>query len=172
VKRNFVRFGIPAMMLAISACSTQAPNESSPAAASAAQPSSAASHASGARAPSASVSAAHDVAAPGARSVYYDFDSSDIRVDGRNVIQTNAQYLREHPAVKLRIEGNADERGSAEYNLALGQRRAEGVMKAMRAGGVADERMEAVSYGKEKPAAAGHDEASWAQNRRSDIVYR
>jgi peptidoglycan-associated lipoprotein len=71
----------------------------------------------------------------------------------------------------VRVEGNADERGSKEYNLALGQRRAEGVAKAMELLGVSDKRIEAVSYGEEKPKAKGHDEQAWAQNRRSDIVY-
>ena len=78
--------------------------------------------------------------------------------------------LRANPDAKLKIEGNADERGSSEYNLALGQRRAEGVLRALKAGGVADDRLEAVSFGKEKPRGLGHDETSWAENRRSDFA--
>jgi peptidoglycan-associated lipoprotein len=112
------------------------------------------------------------MASPGARSVYYEFDKSDLKAEDRRLVEANARYLRQHPDTKVRIEGNADERGSAEYNLALGQRRAEGVARALRAGGVAEDRLEAVSYGKEKPRAAGHDEKSWAENRRSDMVYR
>ena len=108
---------------------------------------------------------------PSGRSVYYDFDKSDLRAESRALIEANARYLREHPATKVRIEGNADERGSAEYNLALGQRRAENVEKTLRLLGVQDSRMEAISYGKEKPRRTGHDEASWAENRRSDLVY-
>jgi len=110
-------------------------------------------------------------AAPSARSLYYEFDKSDIRPDARSLLEANARYLREHPGVSVRVEGNADERGSAEYNLALGQRRAEGVTRSLKALGVSDARIEAVSLGKEKPRNAGHDEASWAENRRSDIVY-
>lgn len=109
---------------------------------------------------------------PTARSVYYEFDKSDLSAEDRRLIEANARYLRQHPETKVRIEGNADERGSAEYNLALGQRRAETVAKALRAGGVQEDRLEAVSYGKEKPKAYGHDEKSWAENRRSDINYR
>ena len=109
---------------------------------------------------------------PGARSVYYEFDKADLSAEDRRLVEANARYLRQHPDMKVRVEGNADERGSAEYNLALGQRRAEGVAKALRAGGVAEDRLEAVSYGKEKPKADGHDEKSWAENRRSDINYR
>jgi peptidoglycan-associated lipoprotein len=109
---------------------------------------------------------------PNARSVYYEFDKADLSAEDRRLVEANARYLSQHPDTKVRIEGNADERGSAEYNLALGQRRAEGVAKALRAGGVAEDRLEAVSYGKEKPKADGHDEKSWAENRRSDINYR
>jgi peptidoglycan-associated lipoprotein len=109
---------------------------------------------------------------PGTRSVYYEFDKSDLDAEDRRLVAAHARYLRDHPGSKVRIEGNADERGSAEYNLALGQRRAEGVLKALRAGGVQEDRLEAVSYGKEKPKAEGHDEKSWAENRRSDINYR
>jgi peptidoglycan-associated lipoprotein len=106
------------------------------------------------------------------RSIYYDFDKSDIRPESRALIEAHARYLREHPNVKVRIEGNADERGSAEYNLALGQQRSGGVQKVMALLGVPEGRIEAVSLGKEKPKAVGHDEGSWAENRRSDIVYR
>jgi peptidoglycan-associated lipoprotein len=110
-------------------------------------------------------------AMPSERSVYYEFDKSDVKADARQLLQDNARYLREHPNVSVRVEGNADERGSAEYNLALGQRRAEGVRRTLKTLGVSDGRIEAVSLGKEKPKKSGHDESSWAENRRSDIVY-
>ena len=110
-------------------------------------------------------------AAPSERSVYYEFDKSDIRSESRSMLEANARYLREHPNVSVRVEGNSDERGSAEYNLALGQRRAEAVSRTLKTLGVSDARIEAVSLGKEKPKKAGHDETSWAENRRSDIVY-
>jgi len=105
------------------------------------------------------------------RSVYYDFDKADLKTSELRTVEANAKYLRAHPELKVRVEGNADERGSREYNLALGQRRAEGVMKTMSLLGVTPSRMESVSYGNEKPRATGHDETSWSENRRSDIVY-
>jgi peptidoglycan-associated lipoprotein len=106
------------------------------------------------------------------RSVYYDFDKAEIKPESRALIEAHARYLRDNPNVKVRIEGNADERGSAEYNVALGQERSSGVLKMMTLLGVPEGRIEAVSFGKEKPKATGHDEGSWAENRRSDIVYR
>ena len=109
---------------------------------------------------------------PQARSVYYEYDKSEIKTEGTKLIDAHAQYLREHPELKVKVEGNADERGSAEYNLALGQRRADAVQKRMSILGVSTERIETVSFGKEKPKATGHDESSWSENRRSDIVYR
>jgi len=105
------------------------------------------------------------------RSVYYDFDKSLVKSEFRPLIEAHAGYLREHAAASVRIEGNCDERGSREYNLALGQRRADSVRKALELLGVPDQRIETTSWGEEKPRAAGHDEAAWAQNRRSDIIY-
>jgi peptidoglycan-associated lipoprotein len=105
------------------------------------------------------------------RSVYFDFDSNAVKDEYRGLIQTQSKYLSDNRDKKIRIEGNCDERGSREYNLALGQRRAEAVKKIMTVLGVADGRVETVSYGEEKPVAAGHDEAAWAQNRRADIKY-
>jgi peptidoglycan-associated lipoprotein len=87
------------------------------------------------------------------------------------VIELQGQYLARNPALQLRVEGNTDERGSSEYNLALGQRRAQAVKSALQLYGVKDSQVEAVSFGKEKPRATGHDESAWAQNRRADIVY-
>jgi peptidoglycan-associated lipoprotein len=87
-------------------------------------------------------------------------------------VQAHAQYLSSHANRKVRLEGNCDERGSTEYNLGLGQRRADGVKKMLQVGGVKDSQIDAVSYGEEKPRATGHDETSWAQNRRTDLNYR
>jgi peptidoglycan-associated lipoprotein len=106
------------------------------------------------------------------RSIYYDYDKSDIKPEFRPVIEAHAKYLRDHPGASVAIQGNCDERGSHEYNIALGERRSQGVAKMMKLLGVPDRQMEAVSFGEEKPKALGHDEASWAQNRRSDIVYQ
>lgn len=105
------------------------------------------------------------------RSVYYDFDSFAIKDEFQALVEAHAKYLRGNAKAKLILQGNADERGSREYNLALGQKRAESVRKAMELLGVEDKRMEAVSFGEEKPRATGHDEASWAENRRADLVY-
>ncbi|HXF78259.1 MAG TPA: peptidoglycan-associated lipoprotein Pal [Usitatibacter sp.] len=106
------------------------------------------------------------------RSVYFDFDSNAVKDEYRGLIQAHSRYLNDHRDTRIRIEGNCDERGSREYNLALGQRRAEAVKKTMTVLGVGDGRIETVSYGEEKPVAQGHDEAAWAQNRRADIKYR
>lgn len=105
------------------------------------------------------------------RSVYFDFDSNAVKDEYRGLVQAHAKYMVEKKDTKIRIEGNCDERGSREYNLALGQRRAESVKKVMSVLGVQDARVETVSFGEEKPANAGHDEAAWAQNRRADIKY-
>lgn len=105
------------------------------------------------------------------RSVYYPFDVSAVQDADKPIVLAHAKYLSEHPDRKVRAEGNADERGSNEYNLALGQRRADGVKKLLELGGAKDSQIETVSYGEEKPKATGHDEASWSQNRRSDIKY-
>jgi peptidoglycan-associated lipoprotein len=109
---------------------------------------------------------------PAQRSVYYDFDRAEIKSEFRPAIEAHARYLRENADARVTIEGNGDERGSREYNLALGQKRAEAVQKMMRLSGAADGQIEAVSFGEEKPKALGHDEASWAENRRSDVVYQ
>jgi len=106
------------------------------------------------------------------RSVYFDFDDSTILGSYSALIERHGRYLGDNAALKVKVEGHTDERGSSEYNLALGQRRAEAVKKALQIAGAKDAQIEAVSFGKEKPKAAGHDEAAWAQNRRADIAYR
>jgi peptidoglycan-associated lipoprotein len=105
------------------------------------------------------------------RSVYFDYDSNAVKDEYRGLVQAHSRYLTDKRDARVRIEGNADERGSREYNLALGQRRAEAVKKVMTVLGVADANVETISFGEEKPVATGHDESSWAQNRRADIKY-
>jgi len=105
------------------------------------------------------------------RSVYFDFDKFDVKPEYTALVDAHAKYLEQHGDAKVTLQGNTDERGSREYNLALGQRRAESVKKAMHVLGVPDKQMETVSLGEEKPKAEGHDEAAWAQNRRTDIIY-
>lgn len=106
------------------------------------------------------------------RSVYFDYDSFVVREDGKPVVANHSGYLTKNTGRKVLIQGNTDERGGTEYNLALGQKRAEAVRRAMASLGVSDNQMEAVSLGEEKPKATGSDEAAWAENRRADIVYQ
>lgn len=105
------------------------------------------------------------------RSIYFDFDSFAIPLDYVSVIEAHSKYLKANAGAKVLIQGNADERGSREYNLALGQKRADAVKSNLKLLGVTESQVEAVSLGEEKPKATGHDEASWAENRRADLVY-
>ncbi|HYD59217.1 MAG TPA: peptidoglycan-associated lipoprotein Pal [Noviherbaspirillum sp.] len=106
------------------------------------------------------------------RSVYFDFDSFIVKDEFKPVVEAHSKYLSANKGRKILIQGNTDERGGREYNLALGQKRAEAVRKSMSLLGVSDAQMEAVSFGEEKPKAQGSDEAAWAENRRADIVYQ
>ena len=116
--------------------------------------------------------ALHDPSSPlSKRSVYFDFDSFSVKDEYRPLVEAHARYLAQNRNARLTVQGNADERGSREYNIALGQKRAEAVKRMMEVLGVQDSQVETVSFGKEKPKAVGHDEAAWAQNRRDDLVY-
>lgn len=106
------------------------------------------------------------------RSVYFEFDSYTVPEQYRSMVEMHSSYLSSHSQQKVRIEGNADERGGAEYNLALGQRRSEAVARMMSLLGVNSDQVEAVSFGEERPRATGHTEADYAENRRADIVYQ
>lgn len=106
-----------------------------------------------------------------ARIIYFDFDSYVVKPEFQTVIEAHAKYLSANKSRKLMIEGNTDERGGREYNLALGQKRAEAVRRALGLLGVTDSQVEAVSFGKEKPAVAGLDEAAMAKNRRAELNY-
>lgn len=105
------------------------------------------------------------------RSVYFDLDSFIVKDEFKPVVNTHSQYLNANKGRTVIIQGNTDERGSREYNLALGQKRAEAVRKSLAVLGVNESQMEAVSLGEEKPRATGNDEAAFAENRRADIVY-
>ena len=107
-----------------------------------------------------------------ARIIYFDFDSYVVKPEFQSVIEAHAKYLAANKSRKLMIEGNTDERGGREYNLALGQKRAEAVRRALGLLGVTDSQVEAVSFGKEKPAVSGFDETSMAKNRRAELSYR
>jgi peptidoglycan-associated lipoprotein len=107
-----------------------------------------------------------------ARLLYFDYDSYQIKPEAQSLIDAHARFLKANPQRRVALEGHTDDRGGREYNLALGQRRAEAVRRALALLGVADNQMEAVSFGKEKPASTGSDEAAFAQNRRVEIAYR
>jgi len=102
--------------------------------------------------------------------VYFDFDSSTLRQDTKAALDANHAFLTANTNVEIQIEGHCDERGGVEYNLALGERRAKSVMDYLSAMGIAANRITTISYGKEKPIAMGHDEASWSQNRRANFI--
>jgi peptidoglycan-associated lipoprotein len=104
--------------------------------------------------------------------VRFDFDKSEVREDGRRTCQVVADYLKKNPRAKLEIEGHCDERGTAEYNLALGERRATAVMTYLVSLGVSKAGLSTVSFGKEKPLDPGHDEEAWAKNRRAHFVLK
>jgi peptidoglycan-associated lipoprotein len=106
------------------------------------------------------------------KSVYYEFDGYDVKPEYRTLVEQHARHLRDNPSAKIVVEGNADERGSREYNVALGQKRAESVVKLMVVLGARANQIEAISYGEEKPRLTGHDESAWAENRRSDFATR
>ena len=105
-----------------------------------------------------------------AEAIYFDFDRSFIRPEYRPVLAKKAEFLREFPEYNLRIEGNCDERGTNEYNLALGDRRSDSARNYLISLGISPDRIETISYGEERPLAVGHNEASWSQNRRDDFV--
>ena len=106
------------------------------------------------------------------RNVYFDFDKYSVKDEYSALIKAHAAYLNATPAARVSLQGNTDERGTAEYNLALGQRRADAVKKVMQtAYGVDAKKLETISYGKERPAAQGSNEEAWAKNRRTEIVY-
>ena len=105
------------------------------------------------------------------RSVYYEYNRYDIKEEYVPVIEAHSKFLMDHTDLKIAVQGNCDDRGSREYNLALGQRRADSVKRAMVLLGVGDKQVETVSFGAEKPMAFGQDDESWAKNRRADLVY-
>ena len=105
------------------------------------------------------------------RQIFFDYDRFDVKDEYRPLVEAHAKYLRENPNARMLIQGNADERGSREYNVGLGQRRSDGVKKLMTLLGARENQIESVSLGEEKPMAEGSSEAAWAKNRRSDILY-
>jgi peptidoglycan-associated lipoprotein len=106
------------------------------------------------------------------RSIYFDYDSFSVKDEHKPILQAHAKFLVENAGAKIYLQGHTDERGSREYNLALGQKRADAVRRVMAVLGVKENQVESVSYGEEKPKNSGHDEAAYVQNRRADIVYQ
>ncbi|NJO15090.1 MAG: peptidoglycan-associated lipoprotein Pal [Thioploca sp.] len=108
---------------------------------------------------------------PSERVIHFDYDMSDIRPEARVILEQHAAYLSNNPSMQVRLEGHADERGSREYNLALGERRAESAKGALMSLGVSGNQMTTLSYGEEQPVALGHNEHDWQLNRRVEIIY-
>lgn len=106
------------------------------------------------------------------RTVYFEYDSSEISGPDRPVIEAHGRYLADNPSAAVTLEGHADERGSREYNIALGERRANAVRQLMTLLGAGGAQIRVVSYGEERPAVEGHDESAWSRNRRVEIIYR
>ncbi len=105
------------------------------------------------------------------RSIYFDYDQFVIKDEYKSLVEAHAKYLQANRSLRIVIQGNTDERGTREYNIALGQKRADAVKKLMMVLGASEAQIETVSFGKEKPRKDGHDESAWAENRRDDIVY-
>ena len=105
------------------------------------------------------------------RVIYFAFDSSDLTPEGQELVNAHAKYLSLHPEVSVVLEGHTDERGSREYNLALGERRAKAVERLMTLQGVAAKQLQVISFGEEHPVALGHDESAWKLNRRVELLY-
>jgi len=105
------------------------------------------------------------------RTIFFDYDSSDIREDFRDVVIAHGEYLAAEPQLTITVEGHADERGSREYNISLGERRANTVRSLLMAQGAVESQISTVSYGEEQPLVLGSDEAAWSQNRRAELIY-
>ena len=175
LKRTFMAFAIAVALVGCSSVPlTDVPVEDKSAGAVSTQPGGGGPGAQSSVAPVVSDSAAGTVAGPAnvPRLIYFDYDSYVIKPEFQPMIEAHARFLKANNNRGIAIEGHTDERGGREYNLALGQRRAEAVRRALGLLGVADNRLEAVSFGKEKPTDPGSDESAWAKNRRAELVYR
>jgi peptidoglycan-associated lipoprotein len=171
--RRTVLILMVAAALGLAACSSKPKRAEAPP-----TDTSAGAQSAGAGSASAAGGAEEGAAAPGPlagilakRIIYFDFDSSEIKGEGPAVVAAHARYLASNPTVRVRLEGHTDERGSREYNIGLGERRAQAVRRALLLQGATETQLSTVSYGAERPAAAGSNEAAWSQNRRVEIVY-
>jgi peptidoglycan-associated lipoprotein len=186
---NIVKFAASAALIVLAGCSsTKLPETSPPAAASTAPaPATAAAPATGTTAPAPTSAPPQPTPAPvrsaalhplddpqsalARRTVYFEFDSAALRDADRPLVEAHARYLASSRTARMRVEGHCDERGGREYNLALGQRRAEVVVKTLQLMGARGPDLEATSFGEERPADTGHDEAAWVKNRRAELTY-
>ena len=109
---------------------------------------------------------------PKLETIYFDYDDATLRSDARNILAKNAKWLKENPDVEIIVEGHCDERGTTDYNIALGDRRAKSVRSYLTKLGIKGNRIATISYGEEKPADFGHDESSWSKNRRAEMLGR
>lgn len=174
---NFCRFLLPLMLVAVAGCSSTPLTAPAPVStAGGASPQ--ANHSEAATRPAQSAITTVTLnplddpkSLLAGRSVYFDFDSHVVRAADRPLIDAHAKYLASSKTARLSIEGHGDERGGSEYNLALGQKRAEAVLKSLQLLGAPTGEMEAVSFGKERPFDLGHDENAWTKNRRADLRY-
>jgi peptidoglycan-associated lipoprotein len=172
--RRLITVLLLGVALSLSACASKPPKPAPAAAASGGSSEADSNGAGGANANGGAVD--QEAAGPQAgllakRVVYFDFDNSEIKGEGTDIVAAHAKYLAANPSTRVRLEGHTDERGSREYNIGLGERRAQAVRRALLLQGAADAQISTVSYGEERPAVAGHDEAAWAKNRRVEIVY-
>ena len=106
------------------------------------------------------------------RVIYFEYNMSEIDSEGKEILENHAAYMAAYPDVYVVLEGHADERGSREYNIALGERRSQSVRRSLLFQGVSDKQVETISYGEERPAFLGHDDESWHQNRRVELIYK
>jgi len=171
--RRVIVLLVVAASLSLGGCASQRPKPAPPEAANA---EGGGAQGAGAVSPRAMGGADEEAAGPQAgllanRIVYFDFDSAEIKGAGIDTVAAHAKFLAANSATRVRLEGHTDERGSREYNIGLGERRAQSVRRALLLQGVSDAQVSTVSYGEERPAAPGHDEAAWAKNRRVEIVY-
>ncbi len=181
MKRNTKVLAISAATLLFSACATPIDNKTAPvddknSTGAASTPTTPPDTRTVARVEPASANAIDPLGDPNStlakRSVYFDFDSFVVKSDYQGLVEAHGRYLVANKTRRITVEGNADERGSREYNLALGQKRAEAVKSRLSLLGVASEQVDAVSFGEERPRAKGKDEAAYAENRRADVVYK
>ena len=176
MQRRMLAVVVVALWLGVAGCSSK-PTKPAASVAPTGESAGAGANAAGAAGANAAGANADDEAAGplggllSARVIYFDFDSSEIKGDGVQLVAAHAKYLAAHPATRIRLEGHTDERGSREYNIGLGERRAQAVRRAMLLQGAVEGQISTVSYGEERPAVTGHDEEAWAKNRRVEIVY-